>query len=76
MVAAALYRQLEAIRAQSSPFAIPLPRADARGVRFVRPELVAEINFRGWTSDRLLRHASFVGLREDKPAEEVTREAS
>jgi bifunctional non-homologous end joining protein LigD len=42
-----------------------------RRVRFVRPELVAEVTFRSWTADRLIRHASFCGLREDKLAEEV-----
>jgi bifunctional non-homologous end joining protein LigD len=68
-----LYHQLEAILA-ASPFTKRLPRSDARGVCFVRPELVAEVEFRGWTNDRLVRHASFRGLREDKRAEEVVIE--
>ncbi|TGV57600.1 ATP-dependent DNA ligase, partial [Mesorhizobium sp. M00.F.Ca.ET.149.01.1.1] len=33
-----------------------------------------EVEFRSWTSDRIIRHASFQGLREDKPAEEVVQE--
>jgi bifunctional non-homologous end joining protein LigD len=49
------------------------PRA-GRGVHWVRPELVAEVAFTGWTDDRRLRHPSFQGLREDKPADEVTAE--
>jgi bifunctional non-homologous end joining protein LigD len=69
-----LYRQLEAIRAPASPFAKCLARADARGVRFVRPDLVAEVQFRGWTGDQLLRHASFLGLREDKNPHDVALE--
>jgi bifunctional non-homologous end joining protein LigD len=40
----------------------------------VRPELVAEVAYRGWTSDGLVRHASFKGLREDKQPREVVRE--
>jgi bifunctional non-homologous end joining protein LigD len=63
------------MRIPASPFAKRLARVDARDVVFVRPELVAEVRFRGWSSDGLVRHASFQGLREDKRAEEVVRES-
>src|SRR6516165_12080003 len=43
-------------------------------VHWVRPELVAEITYLGWTDESLLRHTVFVGLRDDKPAREVRRE--
>jgi bifunctional non-homologous end joining protein LigD len=43
-------------------------------VRWTRPELVAEIEFRGWSADRLVRQSSFKGLREDRSADEVTLE--
>ncbi len=72
--AAALYRRLEPARVATSPFAEPLSGADARQIRFVRPELVAEVDTRGWTADGLLRQASFKGLRDDKPAREIVRE--
>jgi bifunctional non-homologous end joining protein LigD len=42
---------------------------------WVRPELVAEVVYHGWTSDDQLRHASFKGLREDKDTREVVRES-
>lgn len=55
----------------TSPFADPVPW---RLARFVEPVLVAEIEFTEWTRDGTLRHPSYKGLREDKPATEVRRE--
>jgi len=74
--AKALYARLEKMRTPSSPFANRLSADEARQVRFVRPELVAEVDFRAWTADKLLRHASFRALRDDKPAREIVREAA
>jgi bifunctional non-homologous end joining protein LigD len=69
-----LFTKLEALQTDRQPFDPPLSRAEARGVRFVRPELVAEVDFRAWTGDGNLRHASFKGLREDKDPRDVTGE--
>jgi bifunctional non-homologous end joining protein LigD len=63
-----LGRELAAHARDSSPFEGTQP---PRGARFVEPELVAEIEFRQWTQDRILRHSVYKGLREDKPAAEV-----
>ncbi|HEV3322291.1 MAG TPA: DNA ligase D [Solirubrobacteraceae bacterium] len=68
-----LGEKLAARSRRTSPFAkhgIQPPRE----ARFVKPELVAEIEFSRWTRDRILRHSSYKGLRTDKPAGEVTRE--
>jgi ATP-dependent DNA ligase len=43
-------------------------------VHWVRPELVAEVEFLTWTEDNLLRQVVYEGLREDKPAVEMRRE--
>ncbi|HXA55774.1 MAG TPA: non-homologous end-joining DNA ligase [Solirubrobacteraceae bacterium] len=68
-----LEAELAARARPTSPFAeqgVQPPRQ----ARFVEPELVAEIEFSSWTSDHILRHSSYKGLREDKPAREVIRE--
>jgi bifunctional non-homologous end joining protein LigD len=57
---------------KTSPFA-SLPKMRP-APHFVRPELVAQIGFAEWTHDGLLRQPVFLGLRPDKPADEVTRE--
>ena len=73
-VAEDLFRKLDRLRVTSSPFDGRLTSEEARQVRYVRPQLVAEIEFRAWTAEGHLRHASFRGLREDKPAHEIVRE--
>jgi len=54
--------------------AAKVPRSDARGAHWVKPELVAEIAFAEFTAEKVVRHASFLGLREDKPADAVVAE--
>ena len=64
---------LDPLRTAEPPFA-RLPAAAKRGARWIRPELVAEVRFQTWTADGMLRHASFQGLREDRPPAGVVRE--
>lgn len=61
---------------EECPFDPLPPRAEIlRGPRWLRPELVAELEFGEWTHDDRLRHPSYLGLRDDKPAGEVTKDA-
>jgi bifunctional non-homologous end joining protein LigD len=53
---------------------VEVPRADRKGAHWIKPELVAEIAFTEFTTDGVLRHPSFIGLREDKTAKQVVRE--
>ena len=74
--AAALFKQLDPLRIDKPAFAAALPAAERRrkDVRWIEPQTVAEVEFRGWTADRMLRHAAFKGVREDKDAGEIVRE--
>ncbi|MBN9212208.1 MAG: ATP-dependent DNA ligase [Microbacterium sp. 71-36] len=64
---------LEPLRADADPF-VGVPAADARDARWVRPELVGEVEFAEFTPGGILRQARWRGLRPDKDPAEVVRE--
>ncbi|WP_421560650.1 DNA ligase D [Pseudomonas sivasensis] len=70
----AIYTQLKARARKTSPLHKPLTSAQARGVQWVEPTLVGEVQFAQWTRDGLVRHATFMGLRSDKPAAQIVHE--
>jgi bifunctional non-homologous end joining protein LigD len=71
-----LRRRLEAIKQEKSPFREVPSKEHGPSVKWVKPELVAEIKFSSWTDAGYLRQPSFEGLREDKPAADVKIPAS
>ena len=82
-VLADLRRRLDPLARKTSPLSAPPSRKTRFGsplvlsrVHWVDPKLVAEITYLTWTADNLLRHTVFVGLRDDKPAEQVRREGA
>lgn len=68
---AELKKTLKPLETDESPFNERLPRPDAKGVTFVRPELVGEVRYSERTSDNRLRQPSWRGLRPDKEPDEV-----
>ena len=71
---AELSEQLAPLGRETSPFGTKIPNQAARDARWVEPSLVGEVSFAEWTSDGILRHPSWRGLRIDKEPGDVRRE--
>ena len=64
---------LKARQIKESPFANKIKSNET--AHWVRPDLVAQVRFTEWTDDEKLRHPVYLGMRDDKKAESVVREA-
>ena len=69
-----IYKKLRSLERSKSPLSSKLSGPQARGVQWVEPTLVCEVEFAEWTSEGILRQASFIALRTDKPARDIVRE--
>ncbi|MBP2869842.1 MULTISPECIES: DNA ligase D [Pseudomonas] len=69
-----IYAQLTPLECSTSPLEKPLTSAQARGVHWVQPTLVGEVQFAEWTREGVVRQAAFVGMRTDKPAAQIIHE--
>ncbi len=68
-----LKKQLDALKTAEKPVTTS---TGGGAVQWVKPELIVEVSFSEWTAAGQIRHAVFQGLRQDKPARDITREKS
>ena len=85
VVRAQLFKKFRGLEIKDCPF-VNLPEAKSgrwgagltaakmKDCRWLKPVLVAQIEFLEWTGENHLRHTKFIALRDDKPAREVMRE--
>jgi len=74
--AVALRKQLDALPRTTHKFKDQPPRTALKDVRWIEPRYIADIEYRGWSADGLLRQASFKGLRDDKAPTEIRLETA
>lgn len=63
-----LFGMMEKLKTEKNPFEVKVP---GKGIQFIQPKLVVEVDYKMQTSEGILRHSSFQGLREDKDARDV-----
>src|SRR5262245_42460480 len=71
----AIERRLQAIGRPTCPFTKTPPKEAGRTTHWVLPKLIAQVRYAGWSTDGILRHPTFEGLREDSDPADITRES-
>lgn len=69
-----LHEQMQALERDTTPLAKAITSAQARGVHWIKPQLVCEVEFAQWTREGVVRQAAFIAMRTDKPAKDIIHE--
>lgn len=69
-----MYKKMKALEQDDSPISTRLTGQQARGVHWIKPQLICEVEFAEWTGEGIVRQAAFVSLRTDKPVKDIIRE--
>jgi bifunctional non-homologous end joining protein LigD len=71
---AEMYKKMKVMERKTSPISTKLKGLQAKGVHWIQPKLICEVEFAEWTGEGALRQASFISLRTDKPVKNIIRE--
>jgi len=69
-----MHKKMKVLEQSKSPISTTLTGPQARGVHWIKPKLICEVEFAEWTGEGILRQASFIALRTDKPVKDIIRE--
>lgn len=69
-----MHKKMKALEQSKSPISTKLTGLQVRGVHWIKPKLIGEVEFAEWTGEGVLRQASFISLRTDKPVKDIIRE--
>jgi bifunctional non-homologous end joining protein LigD len=71
-----LFLTLEKAKIGKMPLAAPPPKEAQKGVQWVDPQIVVQVDYHAWPADGLIRHTTYRGVREDKEPREIVRESA
>jgi len=69
-----MFAKIQKLHRKDSPLSHKTTTEQARGVQWLEPKLVCEVEFAQWTGEGILRQAAFISLRTDKPPKDIIRE--
>lgn len=69
-----IYKKMKALEQDKQTVSTKLTGMQRKGAHWIKPKLICEVEFAEWTGEEILRQASFISLRTDKPVKDIIRE--